>query len=234
MLIFDFRKEGVTGMEAKQESATDCLKRLMQQANIPTYRSLSQRAGVSTWVIQQLRKGEIQRLRLGTLQAIAAALNVSLGDFLTEFRILKAVPAAEGEEGAQARDRITTLTTEYQRLQAQLTQQADQIRQQVQQEALTVLEPWLLQWPTAVYAVQQNPDLPASRLIPITQPLQTLLETWDVEALAPVGTVVPYDPHQHQLLEGEAAVGDLVKVRYAGFRQRGNLLHRAKVSPTAT
>jgi hypothetical protein len=35
----------------------------------------------------------------------------------------------------------------------------------------------------------------------------------------------------HQLLEGTAQPGDLVKVRYTGYRQGDKLLYRVKVSP---
>ncbi|MEM9008261.1 MAG: hypothetical protein AAGE59_32725, partial [Cyanobacteria bacterium P01_F01_bin.86] len=126
---------------------------------------------------------------------------------------------------------IARLETEYQRLQTHLEQQETTLRQRFQQEVLTAIEPWLLQWPTVTHAVEKNPDLPATRLIPIVQPMQTLLSQWEVEAIAPVGAEVPYDPQQHQLMNGTVQPGDRVRIRYAGFVMGSALLHRAKVSP---
>jgi len=61
--------------------------------------------------------------------------------------------------------------------------------------------------------------------------MDVLLQQWGVEAIAPVGAELPYDPQQHQLLEGTAQAGDQVLVRYTGYRQGDKLLYRAKVSP---
>ena len=52
-----------------------------------------------------------------------------------------------------------------------------------------------------------------------------------MEAIAPVGAEVAYDPQLHQPLEGTAQPGEKVKVRYTGYRQGDKLLYRAKVSP---
>jgi len=59
------------------------------------------------------------------------------------------------------------------------------------------------------------------------------LQQWSVEAIAEVGKELPYDPTQHQLIEGTAQPGELVRVRYTGYRQGEKLLYRAKVSPVA-
>jgi molecular chaperone GrpE (heat shock protein) len=54
-----------------------------------------------------------------------------------------------------------------------------------------------------------------------------------VEAIAPVGAEIPYDPQLHQLMEGNPQLGEIVKVRYTGYRQGDKLLYRAKVSPVS-
>jgi len=204
---------------------TATLKRLMTAANLPSFRSLARAAGVSDWAVTQVRRDRVGQMRVEMLEKIAAALQVSLPELLHQFGVIRkpdqAVPG----------DRVATLEAEYQRLQAQQAQQATNLRQQFQREALTTIEPWLLQWPTVAHAVEKNPDLPASRVVPLVVPCQTLLEQWDVRAIASVGEEVPYDPQQHQLMSGQAAPGDRVRVRYAGFRQGETLLHRARVSP---
>ena len=203
-------------------------RQLMTAAEIPSFRALAQRAGVSDWAVQQLRRDRLHQMRVETLQKLATALQISLSTLLGHFEVVDVEP-----KGADTRasDRIAALETEYQRLQTQLEHQETLLQQRWQREALTVLESWLLQWPTVVHAVAKNPDLPANRLVPLVQPVQTLLEEWKVEAIAAVGEEVPYDPQRHQLMDGIAATGDLVKVRYAGFCNGDTRLHRAKVSP---
>ena len=61
--------------------------------------------------------------------------------------------------------------------------------------------------------------------------LDPLLKSWGIEAIGTVGTEIPYDPQQHQLLEGSVQPGKQVRVRYQGYCQGEKLLYRAKVSP---
>ena len=56
------------------------------------------------------------------------------------------------------------------------------------------------------------------------------MEKWGLEAIAQVGENVVYDPRRHELIKGTAEMGELVKVRYVGYRQGDRLLYRAKVS----
>jgi len=210
--------------------ATERLRSLMDAAGIASFRALARQAEVSDWAIRQLRHDRLQAMRIETVQKIAAALNLSLVDLLSQFGVIADSRSADNEAAPTAE--LATLQTEYQRLQAQLEQQAAQLQTQFQTAALVTLESWLLQWPTVTHAVEKNPDLPASRLVPLVNPVQTLLEQWAVEAIAPVGAIVPFDPQLHQLMNGHATPGDLVKIRYTGFRHQGKLLHRAQVSPT--
>ncbi|NEQ42367.1 MAG: helix-turn-helix domain-containing protein [Leptolyngbya sp. SIOISBB] len=211
-----------------QGSATERLRALMTAVDIPSFRALARQAQVSDWAVQQLRSDRITAMRVERLQKIAAALNLSLPELLGQFGVMTA-----GQSPAQpaAETSVVTLKAEYQRLQTQLEQQETVLQQQFQTAALAVLESWLVQWPTVTHAVEKNPDLPASRLVPLVQPIQTLLEQWEVEVIAAVGATVPYDPQVHQLMTGDVEPGVPVRVRYTGFRQRGKLLHRAKVSP---
>jgi molecular chaperone GrpE (heat shock protein) len=148
-------------------------------------------------------------------------VNELLATFSSES--LPTTSPSEGEEAA--------LRQEYQRLQQQLAQQRETLRQEFQQSSLQVLESWLVQWPTAAYAAQQNQQLPAARLLPLVRPVEQLLQEWGVDAIASVGSEIPYDPHLHQLMEGTAQPGELVRVRYTGYCQGDKLLYRAKVSP---
>jgi molecular chaperone GrpE (heat shock protein) len=144
-------------------------------------------------------------------------------------------PAQEAEHSVQQHQQaLTDLQQEYARLQEILAQQRAALWQEFQQSSLQTLESLLLQLPTAAHAAQQNPQVPAVKLLPLLRPFDDLLQAWGVEAIAQVGTEIPYDPQQHQLMEGTAQVGDRVRVRYTGYRQNEKLLYRAKVSPAIT
>lgn len=199
---------------------TPALRSLMQRRGVSSFRALSQLSGVSAQRIRQLRHGQIDQLQVAQLQQLSAALQISADELMATF--------SSQPSGAAA------LQAEYERLQAQLAEQKAANWEAFQRSALQTLEPWLLQFPTAAHAAQQNPQLPAVRLLPLMRPIEQLLQDWGVEAIAPVGSEVPFDPQLHQLMEGAAQPGDTVRVRYAGYRQGDRLLHRAKVSPVAT
>jgi DNA-binding Xre family transcriptional regulator len=198
------------------------LQQLMQRVGVSSFKALSRKAGVSERQLRRLRLGQVSQMRMETLLKISQALQVPITELLATFSEIK----LGGELDAQA-----ALKQEYQRLQAQMEQQRESLMQEFQQASLQVLESWLLQWPTAAYAAQQNPQLPAVRLLALVRPVEQLLQQWGVEAIASVGEEVSYDPRQHQLMQGKAQEGDRVKVRYTGYRQGDKLLYRAKVSP---
>ena len=127
---------------------------------------------------------------------------------------------------------LTTLKQEYSRSRIQLEEQKDLLQQEFQRTSLQSLESLLLQFPTAAQKARENPKLAAVNLLPLVQkPLEKLLHEWGIEVIAVVGSEIPYNPQEHQLLEGNAQLGDIVKVRYIGYRQGEKLLYRAKVIP---
>lgn len=223
------------------------LQGLMAQAQIPSYRALSQRAGVSRSSILSLRQGTLGTMRLETLQRISQALGIPLADLVARCSGVQ----PDGGQSQAGGDTLAlenqatvdldpvdlatldTLRREYGQLQQRLLHQEQAIRQQVQRQALGVMEPWLLMWPNATQAAQDKPDLPASKLIPLTRPLQTLLQTWAVRPIGAVGEVVPYDPQLHQPMAGLLQPGQAVQVRHLGYWHGEDLLHRAKVIPAA-
>jgi DNA-binding Xre family transcriptional regulator len=198
------------------------LQCLMQQAGIGSERQLSQKAGVSELQLSRLRRGLALQTPADILLKISQALQISLTELLATF----APGSVELEESAP-----TAIQQEYQRLQAAFDTQRESLMQEFQLSSLQILESWMLQWPTAASKAQENQQLPAVKLLPLLRPVEQLLQEWGVEAIAPVGASIPYNPQQHQLLEGTAQPGEPVKVRYTGYIQGDKLLHRAKVIP---
>ncbi len=209
----------------------DCtprLRELMQAADLTSFAALRREAGVSTWPLRQLRRGCADRLRAGDLQQLAAALQQPLEQLLSEFGSRPVAPPPTTASDTAA------LRAEYQRLQQQLAEQAADLQVQFQRESLSTLEAFLLQWPTAAAAVAKNPQVPAPNLLPLIKPVEQLLARWGLEPIGSVGAEAAYDPQQHQLMQGQAQAGDRVRIRYVGYRHRGKLLHRARVSPSAS
>ena len=210
---------------------TQKLQNLMQQVGISSFKALSRTAGVSERQLLRLRQGKLKQMRVDVLLKLSPVLQMPLNELIATFSSVELLPekTAPTQELLQE---ITDLRREYDRSQLQLEQQREILLQELQQSSLQLLESLLLQWPTAAQKAQENPQLAAVKIVPLVQkPLEKLLQAWGVEAMAPVGAELPYDPQLHQLLEGTAQPGETVKVRYTGYLQGGKLLYRAKVSP---
>ncbi|MBD2094697.1 helix-turn-helix transcriptional regulator [Trichocoleus sp. FACHB-591] len=220
---------------ANSPDYTHQLRSLMQPVGVSSFKTLAQKADVSEWQVRQLRQGQATQMRAEALIKLSQALKISLPELISTFSQVALEPEVRpvsptvSETGLEAE--LVAVKLEYERSQAQLAQQREALWQEFQQSVLQAIESWLLQWPTAAYAAQQNPQAPAVRLLPLLRPIETLLQQWGIEAIAEVGTELPYDPTQHQLMEGIAQPGDRVRVRYTGYRREEKLLYRAKVSP---
>ena len=204
---------------------TPQLQQLMQRVGISSYEELRKKSGVRERQIIRLRYGLVLQTKAETLVNLAQTLEISVDELI---KVFSSKPVTQNAATSFAK---VQLQEEYQRLQKQMTNQKESLQQEFQQESLQTLESWLVQWPTAAAAVTNNPDLPATKLLPLIKPVTQLLQSWGVEAIASVGEEVAYNPQQHQLMSGKAHPGDPVKVRYLGYSWKNNLLYRAKVSP---
>lgn len=207
------------------------LHNLMQQAGIADLNELSQVAKVARLQLIRIQQGLILNLSLGAIARIAQALNVSVDSLLQTFVPQPQVSSDRTVTSAQEGDALIACRQEYQKLQQEMTQLQQTLLLEFQQASLETIESWLLQWPTAATAVRQNPQLPASKLISLVEPVEQLVKHWNVSTIATVGEELAYDPQNHQLMKGVAQAGELVKVRYVGYKQGDKLLYKAKVSP---
>jgi transcriptional regulator with XRE-family HTH domain len=200
---------------------TPQLRQQMQAVGITSFAQLSRIAGVSKSPIRSLRCGKITRLPLETLLKLASALHLSFADLLATFGQINIVP-----QNAE-------IVQEYDRLRSQLQHAQTTALQDFQQASLEILEPWMLQWPTAAHRAQQNPQHPAVQILPLVKPVEKLLKQWGIETIGAVGMQIPYNPQQHQLIEGSIEPGEIAEIRNLGYRQGDRLLHRAKVRSIA-
>ncbi|MBD2353846.1 nucleotide exchange factor GrpE [Tolypothrix sp. FACHB-123] len=226
------------------DTFTHLLQDLMQQVGISSFKALSRAAGVSERQILRLRQGKVAQMRVYILLKLSQVLQINLDELVVRFSELApdsilsqdnqeikrhSVPTNTEQELLQ---KISELKNEYERSQLALQQQRETLLKEFQQQSLQHLESLLLQWPTAAQKAAENPQLAAIKIVPLVQkPLEKLLQQWGIEAIATVGTEIPYDPQWHQSMAGNLQAGELVKVRYTGYRQGDRLLYRAKVSP---
>ncbi len=206
----------------------------MQRVGISSFKALSRSAGVSERQLLRLRRFGVEQMRVEILLKLAPALQLTLNELVAAFSQQELVKDKEKptQESQQLLQYVAQLKKEYERSQQQIQQQRQVLQQEFQQTSLQLLESLLLQFPTAAHKARENPQLPAVNILPLVhKPLEKLLQEWGVEVIAPVGAELPYDPQLHQLIEGNSQIGELVKVRYTGYRQGDKLLYRAKVSP---
>ena len=210
---------------SKNRDYTPELRQLMEQSGVSSFLALSQKAGVSEHQVRSLRRGQVSQMRLENLLKLARSLDISLEALLATFSEI-ALQSQQNPETAS----LEHLQAEYDRLQKQLDRQQAAAIEEFKQTSLDTLESWMFYWPSAAYATRQNPEFPATRLLPLVKPVEQLLQQWGVETIGEVGMEVVYDPQEHQLIKGTAEPGQTVTVRNVGYRLKTGLLHRVKVA----
>jgi DNA-binding Xre family transcriptional regulator/molecular chaperone GrpE (heat shock protein) len=206
----------------RQLDLTLQLQELMHKVGINSFKELSRSTGTSAGTIAKIRSGQISTLRLQTIVKISGVLQISVLELIDLFSDRSIL-------GSNYRS-IEILQQEYQHLQQQFTQQRATLASEFQSQSLQTLESFLTYFPAAKYAAQNNPNFPASKILPLVQSIDRLISQWGVTIIGEIGTQLPYDSRWHQLIEGTAQTGDLVTVRYLGYRQDDKLIFRAKVS----
>jgi molecular chaperone GrpE (heat shock protein) len=219
-----------------QVDLTDNLRNLMQKVGCDSFNALSRAAGVSQWQILQLRKGKIGKMRIEVLVKLSDILQISWIELVETFGVdglfssFNQTPASH--KSIDLLRQITDLQSEYERLTLSMLEQREVLQQEFQRSSLQILESLLLQWPIAAHRAREDHQLSAVKILPLVdKPLETLLQSWNVQAIASVGDQIPYNPQFHQLLAGTAQPGEIIQVRYPGYMQHDQLLYRARVSP---
>jgi DNA-binding Xre family transcriptional regulator/molecular chaperone GrpE (heat shock protein) len=200
------------------------LQKLMQQVGINSFQQLYRSTQLSAHTFNKLRSGKINQLQLQTLVKISSTLQISLHQLIRIF----------GDSSITDADQrsIATLQQEYQHLYQKFEHQRATLQAEFQVQSLQTIESFLTYFPAAKHAAKNNPDFPASKLIPLVQSIDQLISHWGVSTIGEIGSALSYDPQWHQLIEGTANLGELVTVRYIGYHQGEKLIFRAKVMAT--
>ena len=206
------------------------LRILMSKAGISSFKDLGRAAGISERQILRLRRGWVSGMKLNLLQNLSAILGVSLNQLVETFSYPLNQMETKQLDSDLIRQQLIEIKQEYERSLVKLEQQREVLEKEFQQNTLQIIESLLLFFPTAAHKVRANPQLEAIKILPLVEkPLEKLLSTWGIQAIASVGAEVAYDPQYHQLLQGNAEIGKPVKVVYVGYRQEEKLLYRANV-----
>ena len=209
---------------------TEQLRHFMQVVGINSFKDLGDRAQISRRAIDTIRQGCAERIKYQDLYRLSRILQTDLYGFMQVFSSLEEQTGQTHRSARTDTGEIDDIKAEYQRLQQKLDRLREELRGEFEQETLQKLESMLLQLPTAAYAAQNNPAMPARNLVPLLRPFDDLLKAWGIERIAQVGEQVSYDPHWHELMDGEAELGMTAIVRYVGYTKQGRLLYRARVS----
>ncbi len=176
---------------------------LMVTAQIPNWQQLSHQTGISAKRLRKLRHGQSEHLKLSELINLSQSLQISLLGLLERCGLQSSPEPTSPPASSLTEFQLTSIQT---------------------------IESFLTYWPAAAYQVQINPDFPASKLLPLVKPIERLLANWDVVQIGAVGAVMPFNPQQHQAIDGHIQSGEMVMVRYPGYQQGEKLLWRAQVS----
>jgi DNA-binding Xre family transcriptional regulator/molecular chaperone GrpE (heat shock protein) len=207
------------------ENRTVKLQELMQIAGINSFKQLYRSTGTSAHTINKIRSGELSQLRWQTILKISSSLQISAIELIDTFGDRSQLTPDKSHRQA-----LETLQQEYSHLQQQLQQQQATLQAEFQSQSLQVLESFLTYFPTAKHAALNNPDFPATKILPLVGSIDRLIAQWGVTVIGAVGAEIPYDPQLHQLIEGTVNPNELVTIRYVGYQQGNKLLFRAKVS----
>ncbi len=127
---------------------------------------------------------------------------------------------------------IEELRQECLRLREELQQQSRQLTVDFQSNTFSQLQTLLTNYPSVRQMVKAKPDLPAKNLISLFIPLDNMLKSWGYEPIGSPWEQVPYNPQLHQGDTDDLTEGELVYVRFVGYRDNSRILSPAKVSRT--
>lgn len=135
-------------------------------------------------------------------------------------------------EKANLEDQVDALKQQCLRLRSALEQQTNQVQQDTQTATFGQVQALLTQYPTVQRMVEGKPDLPARNVVAMFTSLDNLIQFWGYQAIGCPWEAVAYDPQLHQGDHSDLQAGELVYIRFVGYRQGDRILIPAKVSRT--
>jgi hypothetical protein len=197
----------------------------LNQLGMASFASLQRKANFTSSRLRQVRHGELAPLQLKELTRLATALNWTLDELLQNFGI-------ENTSSSKRLSELDALRTECLRLREQLQQQRVELTTEFHHSTFEQLQTLLTNYPSVRQLVQVKPDLPAKNLTSLFTSLDNLISSWGYESIGQVWEQVAYNPQLHQPDAGDIETGELVYIRFVGYRDGEHILYPAKVSRT--
>lgn len=203
------------------------LRERMNQLDIADWEDLAAQAGLTRFGLRLVRRGDVKNLSLEQLRRLATVLNLNFQEFDRNFA---ALPTSTTE--ATDATEIAELRQQCFRLREELQQQKTQLTIDFRNATFELLQTLLTNYPTARKMAEAKPDLPAKNLSALFTPLENLLKSWNLEMIGSAWEQVVYNPQLHQPDVEDITEGELVYVRFVGYRDGERILAPAKVSRT--
>lgn len=138
--------------------------------------------------------------------------------------------SAKEESKSDSWIEIDALRTECLQLRETLQKQGVELENDLQHSIFQQLQSLLTNYPSVRKLVEVKPDLPAKNIISLFTSLDNLIESWGYEPIGKVWEQVSYDPQLHQADLSDIEVGELVYIRFVGYRKGDHIIVPAKVS----
>jgi transcriptional regulator with XRE-family HTH domain len=203
------------------------LRERMNQLGIADWEDLGEKAGLTRFGVRLVRRGDVRNLSLDELRRLATVLNLNFKEFDRNF---VALPAST--TNTTNVNEIAELRQQCFRLREELQQQKTQLTTDFRNATFEQLQTLLTNYPAARKMAEAKPDLPAKNLSALFTPLENLLKSWDFEMIGSAWEQVAYNPQLHQPDVEDITEGELVYIRFVGYRDGDRILTPAKVSRT--
>ena len=200
------------------------LKERLKQLGISSFLDLQQKSGLTSTRLRQVRRGELSSLKLKDLTKLAVALDWTIEELL-QLGGLHTSSVKQMSETELLRRECLQLRQELQNLSHELTTE-------FQHSTFSQLQTLLTNYPSIRTSIKVKPDLPAKNIVSLFTPLDNLIETWGYERIGQAWEQVPYNPQLHQADASDIEVGELVYIRFIGYKEGERILCPAKVSRT--
>ncbi len=221
------------------EQNLETFLQLIENGGFTSMEDFSRRSSISMLQIYRLLQGLLPKINVETFLRLSGFLKVSPSELASRFypkiELLSSLGSDAsaitiGTQEVKDEDNIVKLREDFKKEYHILQSEMEAIKKEVQRSVFYSLESLLIQLPTVTSAINQNPDFPAVKLLPLFRPVSKLLQEWNVETIGSVGAKVFYESRYHEILEGNAQEGDLVTIRYVGYKHSESVLYKAKIS----
>lgn len=138
---------------------------------------------------------------------------------------LGAIAAALGLVGSVSRSQSVPKSSEPEPLRLLAPSHED-----FQKATFDQLRSLLISYPSILHRLTLQPDLPAKNLAALFVALDNLLQSWEYESIGSPWAQVTFDPQIHQPDRDDIQPGELVYIRFVGYRHGETILAPAKVS----